>query len=328
MNIEKRILHLLYFKDCVIIPGLGGFVSKYIPAKLKEESQSFLPPSKEIVFNRELVQDDSVLTSYIAQCDNTTLSYASGRVEKFVNYIFNELADKGSFELEYLGVLRYERTGEMVFKLSKETNFLPTSFGMSSFHYSKYEKESISPLLRSAIFKNRDKDQTISLPGTLDRAQRQRSYRRVAVALPLLIVISLLPFNNGNVVRNQQNNAGFFPLPSLSVVEMQETESPVKVIDSSINYLDIETETNEDVDKHLPFDRNSFAIVAGSFSTEKNADILGKELKGKGYGSEIWKASNGFYRVVVQAHNSLDGAQQAIIELKKGLSGIEFWVLQ
>ncbi len=329
MGIEKRILHLLYFQDCVIIPGLGGFVSKYVPAKMKEESQSFFPPTKEIVFNRELIHDDGVLAGYIAQCDKTSKSDASKRVEKFVNHIYSELAEKGTFSLVHLGVMRYERTGELVFRLGTEENFLPASYGLSSFYVSKYEKENVSPLLRSAIFNNREKGRTISLPGTLDKAQRQRSMRRVAVALPLLIAISLLPFNNRNGARNQHNNAGFFPLPSLALVEMPDNESSIQdVSEGSLNYFDVDTGNSEAKNIHPPIDRNSFAIVAGSFSTEENAETLRQDLGGKGYGPEIWKASNGFFRVIVQAYDTMDSAQQAIVKLKKDLSDIEFWVLQ
>ncbi len=327
MNIEKKILHLLYFKDCVIIPGLGGFVSNYVPARIREESQTFLPPAKEIGFNRELIQDDGVLSGYLARCDNISIADASKRIDKFVNFIFNELADTGNYELKLIGNFAYTRTGEMVFKAGDEMNFLVDSYGLSSLYYKRLEKE--NPLLKSAIFKHEDKVKTISLPGTMARTERQRSVRRVAIALPLLIAISLLPINTRNGAQKGQNNAGFLPSSSMMTVELSGSDKTTEDTDTNLdNRFIFEGAAVENESIHEPFNRNSFAIVAGSFSTEKNAEILRKELGQEGYGPEIWKASNGFYRVVIQAHENMTNAQQAIAELKKELSGIEFWILQ
>ncbi len=327
MDIEKKILHLLYFKDCVIIPGLGGFVSNYLPARMREESQTFLPPAKEIGFNRELVHDDGVFAGYLAKCDNISIVDASGRIDKFVNFVFSELEKKGTFEIRTIGKLSYARTGEMIFKAGGEINFLADSYGLSSFYYKRQEKE--NPLLRSAIFKHGSKVGALALPGTLARTERQRSLRRVAIALPLLIAISLLPLNHRHGSQIGQNSAGFLPLPSLTLVELTDDSESIKGSNPDlVDIFVIEGMVVEGISNHEPFDRNSYAIVAGSFSTEENADVLRKELVQKGYGPEVWKASNGFYRVVIQAHQSITAAENAIAELKEELSGIEFWILQ
>jgi hypothetical protein len=53
-NISKHISELLYFHDCVIVPGFGGLVANHITAVYDEEKNMFSPPAKEIVFNTNL----------------------------------------------------------------------------------------------------------------------------------------------------------------------------------------------------------------------------------------------------------------------------------
>ncbi len=317
MDIGNRILELLYFKDCVIIPGLGGFVSHYVPARIREESQTFVPPAKEIGFNRELIQDDGLLSDYLAKSENITISVARTLIDEFVNSFMQRLADEGQIHLTSIGKFRYAKTGELIFSANKETNFLPDSYGLSSFHFIRPVSKKENPLLRSAIFKQDEKVKVITLPG-LTKPERDKSLRRVALALPLLLAISLLPINS----RNGQHTANVIPLSSLSVLEM-----PVNGNTSRTAVVLTEPEQDDEIEQtHI--NRESYAIIAGSFSLEKNALILKQDLSDKGYNPEVWKATNGFFRVVLQAQDNMQKAQQAVANLKEELPGIECWILQ
>jgi hypothetical protein len=61
MQLNKQIIDLLFEHDCVIIPGFGGFVAQYSSASFEEISQSFVPPSKSILFNKNLINNDGLL---------------------------------------------------------------------------------------------------------------------------------------------------------------------------------------------------------------------------------------------------------------------------
>ena len=47
LEITKYIQELLFVHDCVILPGFGGFVANYRPAKIDENQQIVHPPSKD-----------------------------------------------------------------------------------------------------------------------------------------------------------------------------------------------------------------------------------------------------------------------------------------
>jgi len=320
-------LELLYFRDCVIIPGLGGFISHYVPARIREESQTFSPPSKEIGFNRELIHDDGLLSAYLSKSYNITVIDARLRIDDFVGSIMESLASDGEVKLSTIGKFRYAKTGELVFTVNKEVNFLPDSYGLSSFHFSIPKREKLNPLVRSAMYKQGEKGKVIAFPG-ISKPEWDKSLRRVAMVIPLLLAVSLLPINS----RNGQHTANLIHFPSFSSVEMS-NDSGVSLPSST--QADFEQQaldgSVEDVladNQVATIDRESFAVIAGSFSTEKNALILNNDLLAKGYSPEIWKADNGFFRVALEAHNSMAEAQQAIVELRKKLPVIEFWVLQ
>ena len=80
MNISLNIKELLYFHDCVILPGFGGFIANNVNAKISA-SNIFSPPAKAIAFNRNLNNDDGLLADHIVRKEK--LSYSDTR--KIIN---------------------------------------------------------------------------------------------------------------------------------------------------------------------------------------------------------------------------------------------------
>src|SRR5512136_2737677 len=80
MDIGKYIKELLLLHDCVILPGLGGFVANYRSAEINEKLKIISPPSKSILFNRNLSHNDGLLIVHISK--KTGLGYKD--IEKLV----------------------------------------------------------------------------------------------------------------------------------------------------------------------------------------------------------------------------------------------------
>ena len=53
IELSRHIESLMLKHDCVIVPGLGGFVTQYVPARRVEGEQLFLPPCHQIHPSRE-----------------------------------------------------------------------------------------------------------------------------------------------------------------------------------------------------------------------------------------------------------------------------------
>ena len=64
INISKHIVELLYLNDCVIIPEFGGFITNY-KSSIVNNVNNFIPPSKQITFNKNLKDNDGLLINSI-----------------------------------------------------------------------------------------------------------------------------------------------------------------------------------------------------------------------------------------------------------------------
>ena len=65
-SVSYYISELLFLHDCVIIPDFGGFIGKKRSAILNTTTGTLNPPSKQIVFNKNLNANDGLLISYIS----------------------------------------------------------------------------------------------------------------------------------------------------------------------------------------------------------------------------------------------------------------------
>ena len=54
IELTKHIEILLLENDCVIVPGLGGFIAHYQPAHYEEDECVFVPPTRMVGFNPQL----------------------------------------------------------------------------------------------------------------------------------------------------------------------------------------------------------------------------------------------------------------------------------
>ena len=54
IELERHIEILLLSNDCVIVPGLGGFMTHHIDARYDEQDNMFLPPLRTLGFNPQL----------------------------------------------------------------------------------------------------------------------------------------------------------------------------------------------------------------------------------------------------------------------------------
>lgn len=132
-TLERHIEILLLSNDCVMVPGLGGFVAHHICARYVPEEGLFLPPLRTIGFNAQLTLNDSLLAQAYAETFDLSLPQALDRVEAEVAQLKQELADKGSVELADLGRLYTNAEGHVAFEPCEAGILTPSLYGLSSF---------------------------------------------------------------------------------------------------------------------------------------------------------------------------------------------------
>ena len=60
MQLNQYISELLYRYECVVVPGLGAFLTHKVSAEIDAQAQVFSPPKKRLSFNEQLQQNDGV----------------------------------------------------------------------------------------------------------------------------------------------------------------------------------------------------------------------------------------------------------------------------
>lgn len=130
MKIGKYISELLFENDFVILPEIGEFSTKYIPAKFVPELKKVESPSKVIVFNQNNKSGGGLLIEYIAKKENITSVEAAEFVNNFVAEMQNSLKSGRKVELDNVGVFSMNESGQLVFDPDTSINYLSDSVGM------------------------------------------------------------------------------------------------------------------------------------------------------------------------------------------------------
>jgi len=139
MKIAKYIGDLIYDYECVVIPGLGGFISTHKSAQINKITHQFKPPVKDIHFNIHLKANDGLLINYVARNEGISYKHAKQSVDKFVLLCNNALKNGKRINFSKIGYIFLDANENIVFHQDNSINYNPESFGLTSF---------ISPAIR------------------------------------------------------------------------------------------------------------------------------------------------------------------------------------
>lgn len=206
MNIPQYIHELLFEHNCVIVPGLGGFVASRASAVLIGPLNTIRPPHKRIAFNRNLHHNDGLLTNYIARKHQISYDSALYFVERFSNDVLKALENNRPFDFANIGKL-IPRIESIAFEPSQNQNYLIDSFGLSNVNAFLIKRENKMDRLNSLLNDNQD-HQIQKTPG------RKRSLFAVAASLIFLIGLGFILFQYKNEL-NQYNLASMWSVDTL-----------------------------------------------------------------------------------------------------------------
>lgn len=128
ISILKHIQFLILTQDCVVIPGLGAFVSRYLPARLSDDGYVMYPPSRELSFNSSLVHDDGMLTGSITRREGISYDCARIAVEQEVELILRRLRHEGKLAMPRIGELTLASHGAIEFTPEKSDAIVTLPF--------------------------------------------------------------------------------------------------------------------------------------------------------------------------------------------------------
>ena len=145
IELERHIEILLLSNDCVIVPGLGGFMTHHVEARYDERDNMFLPPLRTLGFNPQLNINDSLLAQSYIEAYDISYPEALQRIEDEVNELRQHLQNEGSYELNDIGLLELNDEGKYVFTPCEAGILTPALYGLSSFEMKPLEQPVVKP---------------------------------------------------------------------------------------------------------------------------------------------------------------------------------------
>jgi len=308
VDIVAIIRELLFSHDCVIIPGFGGFIGNYSPARTDKESCTFYPPAKRISFNRNLNQNDGLLISRISVAANLNYNEAKELVEDFVADIKRRLTRGEKVTFERIGTFVNNSEGNVQFEPDRDVNYNLNSYGLAPFQFPMLEGYDVRKRLMGDSYED-----------TVRSVSIRRYLWRAAILVPLIGALIAVPLTT-DIFKTKVQVTSLNPLITAisdsGVKEKPAVDETKGLPSDSISEKIVDQVQSEQstpaVNISEPVQQMSheeYGIITGSFKSESNALLLVKKLAGEGYSAEIIQGANGFYRVSALRCKSLSEAE-------------------
>ena len=307
--------------DCVIFPGLGGFVAQYASSSIRDNNLTFKPPFKQILFNKNLTNNDGLLANSISK--EWGISYEES-VEKISSLLFkinNEIKTNKQFSFEGIGIL-YEVNGILNFKQQSE-NLLLESFGLRSINMNDFLSHS-------------SEGKIISIKSKSDVKQIIKNWSVAAAVIVLLFYSVWIPLKTNLFNRDSDfSYSDLNPFTFSKKGPSQEIKSNLvhKVPLSSENTVSKSLiKTKKEIKKPISISLNnktksfSYEVIIGSFEEEKNAKNLIKKLRKKSFKARQLPFFKQLFRVSAGKFSNKKNAVEYQKQIKKKLH-ISSWIL-
>ncbi|MCK4746848.1 MAG: hypothetical protein KAT15_07435, partial [Bacteroidales bacterium] len=139
MDFEKHIKDLLLLHDCVILPGLGGFIANYKPAEFNPARNTANPPSKHILFNSNLVHNDGLLYAHVSEATGYGYKDVQEMAIDYIERIRREARTGMKHVIDGLGYFYFDKESQIQFREEAGNNFLLESYGLPFLQYREFE---------------------------------------------------------------------------------------------------------------------------------------------------------------------------------------------
>ena len=329
LEINQIIKELLQLHDCVIFPNLGGFVAQYSPANFDEKKSVLSPPHKQILFNKNLVNNDGLLVNAFAQKNNISYENAIESISDILLEINKNLKTQNQHDFQGIGIL-YNNEGVLNFK-QKSNNLLSSSYGLVPLNIDEFKmsnkSEKIIDLNSSKYLKTQIKN--------------------LALAASVILVIfysAWIPIQTQLLKQDGEFNYSdlnpfTFKKENLVAIDDVKFQYPKEEI-NAIQPIDKTSEKSSSIilksklknnpKPAVPISNESsnltYEVVIGSFSNEINAKNMIIKLNNKGISARKLKKENKLFIISVGKFLNKNNAKKLQKSIRKRYK-ISSWIL-
>ena len=343
MDISRYIKDLILLNECVILPGLGGFITRYRTASIDPDRRVLTPPSKDIEFREDLKKDNGLLINYISRKGKISNLRAGKLVEDYVNEIKRLLDSGEKAELRGIGIFTKDAgSGKINFSPFSDENYLADSFGLPDLELSKMQNTAVSDDLEFQI-----------PPIKTIRRKRTGFWVAASIIILILLLIVIIPYTEPGQLKDLSFNNLFGHRKKSADNEKEEKivfgqrrlieeDSSIKEIEEAIDvttkkevalaYAEPEESQQEDrlagdyITEESVSPGGRYYIVAGSFKKLENARKLMASLRDDGFDPQILQTDNGYFRVTLNSFQHRNLAVRELQRIRQGLNR-SVWIL-
>lgn len=363
IQIDRHIEILLLDNDCVIVPGLGGFMAHHVAAQYCVDTLSFIPPSRQLGFNAQLQINDSLLAQSYIEAYDISYPEALRRIESEVHELLQKIHNEGKCELNDIGVLSLNSEGNIEFTPCEAGILTPELYGLSSVDVpmlsDTQQKTKVSPLTitpqAEPALDNSDKDIAEDTDDSVDSGRtitiRINTIKHVAAtaAVILALFVFSLPFGTSTRPEYKESymDTGILYrlLPKdIKAPASKKTASPIISINDTIvpvakdtapatadkeQTVKVQEKNEEATSKEAVASQHFFSIVLASRVTKANAKIFVDQLKEGGFTkAEVVERANGA-KVIYGRFASEEEARQFLNNLRSSAKSFnDGWVME
>ncbi|MEY4658984.1 MAG: hypothetical protein RJB36_750 [Bacteroidota bacterium] len=338
---EEVICQLILRHNCVVLPNFGGFVSKTIAAQIDLERGVFQAPYKQLLFNRNLINDDGLVLAEYARLNGLYYQEGVEQLNAFTDLLNTEIASGKQVSIPKLGVFSKDEHGVVRFEQDRHFNFLLSSYGLSHVTFVPNEVVQETPVIQmNPVVTAADQHKT---------PRKIWKYAAAACLLPFAFYSFWIPMKTEALHSGLISINDFNPLRGK--VEVYYTKKPLKTIQGQItNELGIDEQLSsvepgqiglyqydestvfavqvpkiETIESHVEAVQQvaNFECIVGCFSNERNAENLVLKLQNEGFNAHTLPGGN---LIRVSAGSGTSQSEIQAIQTKVKSLGMDGWI--
>lgn len=312
--IPQFLSELLLRFDSVILPGLGLFQLKNVPASI--DGDIILPPGKILLFDPTVKNNDGVLANYFSEKNKVSFFDACEQILDFVEKIQKELNNGDDVNLEKIGVLKKNASGNLIFTADTSVDYNIDSFGLTS--------------ITVALHSNKVKEIK-----TISDNKEPLHVKKKKIPVAAIWVMAVVLFLGSGIT------GIYFLRPDLLIKiginksrEMQNDRSAIidknKQNNSSANKKDTVKNISQANSNNQTQQKDSvhYYIIAASFRIKGNADNYALQLRSTGHEPEIiFVPEKNLYAVSYNTYYDKTQAGQALEDIK-ATKNAAAWIME
>jgi len=313
---------LLHDHDCLVIPGMGGFVAHPVPARFDEDKGEWIPPGRDVLFNPKLTVRDGLLEQEIRRATGCSNEAATEWLTRETEALHSVLQSGQHATLSGLGRLYRTEDGTLGFVAEPRLGERYAAPGLIRIAWPDHDAQPIETTDTTDTTDTTEKDGPTVI-GPVSTQTETEAETEVAQegtpftqrVLKIAAVLALPALVTGTLWWNQQHTTGFdlglsstpIETPFAPRIEGEDIRFPELDLGNPLPFIeagapDLPNPLSTEAHMPVPIPGSTASgcghhVIAGTFADARRAATLARRFDSLGYTTSILPGPDGMQRV-------------------------------